>query len=368
MSVRIGVIGIGNMGSNHANYLLKNEIENAELTCVCDIDENKLNTFNQKHPQIKTFLNFEDLINSGSVDAVIIAVPHYLHPEMSIYAFKHDIHVIAEKPVGVFAKNVVEMNSIAEESGKVFSTMFCFRTDPYYIKIKELVQSGELGNIKRVNWIATDWYRPQAYHDSSSWRSTWRGEGGGVLVNQSPHNLDLIQWIFGLPQSVTAFAEFGKYYNIEVEDEVTAILQYPTFSCVYITSTGEAPGTNRFEISADMGKLVFENGKLEFYKNVQSEREFNKINKAIMDKPEYQVFEIQPKDGKMNHQNITQNFVNSILNNEPLISPGTDGINEVELSNGIHLSAWTGKTVSLPVDSELFLNMLEEKKKLSKRG
>ena len=297
MVVRIGVIGIGSMGTGHANYLLNGEIKNAELTCVCDIEQNKVNTFCKNHPEIKGYLNYEDLIGSGEADAVIIAVPHYLHPIIATYALRHNMHVIVEKPVGIYAENVAEMNKAAEESGKVFSSMFCVRTDPYFRKIKKLVQSGELGGIKRVNWIATDWYRPQAYHNSSAWRSSWKGEGGGVLVNQSPHNLDLIQWIFDLPESVTATAEFGKYYDIEVDDEATAILKYPTFSCVYIASTGETPGTNRLEISADMGKLVLEGGQIRFFRNVQSEREYNRNNKDVMDNAHWRVI------GKINDKN-----------------------------------------------------------------
>ena len=367
-TVRIGVIGIGNIGTLHTNYLLNNEIYGATLTSVCDIDKNKTETFKKNHEDIFVYEKYEDLMESGNVDAVIIAVPHYLHPIMAIHAFECGLHVIVEKPVGVYAKNVAEMNAAAQKSGKVFSSMFCVRTDPYFKEIRELVQTGVLGAIKRVNWVATDWYRPQAYHDSSPWRSTWDGEGGGVLVNQSPHNLDMIQWIFGLPQKVTAFAQFGKYYNIEVEDEVTALLEYPTFTCVYIASTGEAPGTNRLEIAGDMGRLVFENRQIQFLKNVESEREFNSKNKTLMEMPKCWNCSIPPKDGAMKHQNITQNFVNAILRDEPLIAPGMDGINEVELSNAIHLSAWTGKTVSLPVDPNEFLNMLNQKRTASEMG
>lgn len=364
-TVRIGVIGVGNIGGLHTNYLLNNEISNAVLTCLCDIDKSKTDKYAVSYPELHIYEKYEDLMESGYVDAVIIAVPHYLHPVMAIYAFKCGLHVISEKPVGVYAESVAEMNDAAEKSGKVFSSMFCVRTDPYFREIRELVQSGELGGIKRVNWVATDWYRPQAYHDSSPWRSSWSGEGGGVLVNQSPHNLDIIQWIFGLPQRVTAIASFGKYYNIEVEDEVTAVLEYPGFTLTYIASTGEAPGTNRLEIACDMGRLVFENRRLQFLKNEESEREFNKKNTETMKMPRYWECEVPPKEGDMKHQSITQNFVNAILENEPLIAPGTDGINEVELSNAIHMSAWTGKSVTLPVDPDLFLKMLDEKRRTS---
>lgn len=367
-TVRIGVIGVGNIGGLHTRYLLNQEISHAVLTCLCDIDPSKTEPYKQTHPELRIYENYKELMETGNVDAVIIAVPHYLHPEMAMYAFQCGLHVIVEKPVGVYAKNVAEMNAAARRSGKVFSSMFCVRTDPYFRAIRELVQNGELGGIKRVNWVATDWYRPQAYHDSSPWRSSWNGEGGGVLVNQSPHNLDILQWIFGLPQRVTAIAQFGKYYRIEVEDEVTAVLEYPTFTCTYIASTGEAPGTNRLEIAGDMGRLVLENRQLEFLRNEVSERVFNKENKETMQMPPHWTCSVPPKDGEMKHQHITQNFVNAILENEPLIAPGVDGIHEVELSNAIHMSAWTGKTVTLPVDPDEFLAMLDEKRKASEMG
>ena len=367
-TVRIGIIGIGNIGGLHTGYLLNDEISGAVLTCLCDIDKSKTEKYSLTHPELHIYEKYEDLMESGNVDAVIIAVPHYLHPVMAIHAFKCGLHVIVEKPVGVYAKNVAEMNEAAKKSDKVFSSMFCIRTDPYFKEIRELVQNGALVGIKRVNWVATDWYRPQAYHDSSPWRSSWSGEGGGVLVNQSPHNLDIIRWIFGLPQRVTAIARFGKYYNIEVEDEVTAVLEYPDFTCTYIASTGEAPGTNRLEIAGNMGRLIFENRRIQFMRNEISEREFNKINKETMKMPPCWECNVPPKEGEMKHQNITQNFVNAILYNEPLIAPGTDGINEVELSNAIHLSAWTGKSVDLPVDPDEFLKMLNEKIKASEVG
>lgn len=366
-TVRIGVIGVGNIGGLHTRYLLNHEIDHAELTCLCDINPDKMAPFKRAHPELHIYENYEMLLESGNADAVIIAVPHYLHPIMAMRAFACGLHVIVEKPVGVYAKNVAEMNAAAEKSGKVFSSMFCVRTDPYFRTVRELVQSGALGGIKRVNWIATDWYRPQAYHDSSPWRSTWDGEGGGVLVNQSPHNLDMLQWIFGLPQRVTAIAQCGKYYHIEVEDEVTALLEYPTFTCTYTASTGEAPGTNRLEIAGDMGRLVLENRQIEFLRNEISEREFNRRNTENMPMPSYWTCTVPPRDGEMKHQHITQNFVNAILENEPLIAPGVDGIREVELSNAIHLSAWTGRTVTLPVDPDEFLRMLNEKRNASKK-
>ncbi|MBP3361997.1 MAG: Gfo/Idh/MocA family oxidoreductase [Clostridia bacterium] len=365
--IRFGIIGVGNIGMLHAEYLVKNEIKNACLSAVCDIDCDKLKNFSDRYgDEIKRFENYKEMIKSGEVDAVIVATPHYLHPQMTIDCFEAKLHVIVEKPIGVYVKNTWEMINAAKESGKVFAVMYCMRTDPYYKKIKELLDDEELGKIKRVNWIATEWYRPQAYHNSSSWRSSWEGEGGGVLVNQSPHNLDIIQWMFGLPKKVTAFAKYGKYYDIEVEDEVTAYMDYEDFSCVYIASTGEAPGSSRVEIIGTMGKLIYENGKIYFKRNRVSERKFNETNQDIFGVPEAWEMFVPPCAGAMKHRNITQNFVNAILQNEALIAGGESGINELMLSNAIHLSSWQNKTVELPVDEDIFLKELKGKIKESK--
>lgn len=361
--VRFGIIGAGNIGTTHTNYFVANEIKNAELVAVCDNDPKKVDAFKAKYPEtIKYFSDYKEMLNSDLIDAVLIATPHYDHPQMAIDCFAAGKHVIVEKPSGVFTKNVLEMNKAAKESGKVFSIMFCMRTNTAFCKIKEMIDSGELGTLKRINWIATDWYRPQAYHDSSSWRSSWKGEGGGLIINQCPHNLDLWQWMFGVPDEITAFADFGKYYDIEVEDEATVYMRYNNgVTGVFIASTGEAPGTNRLEVAGTKGQLILENNELTFKRNRVDEREFNASNTEIFGKPEVWECKVPFAAPSPLHQQITQNFVNAILNGEQLIAPGTDGIVEMDISNAIHMSAWTGKTIKLPVDTDAYLKLLEEK-------
>lgn len=361
--VRFGIIGYGGIGGLHESYLTAGEIKNAVLTAVCDIEEKQLLKAEKKFgDKVKRFSDYHDLIASGECDAVIVSTPHYDHPNISIDCLKAGLHVIVEKPSGVYAKAVYEMNEVAKESGKVFSIMYCMRTAEKFKKIKELVESGELGEIKRVNWIATDWYRPQAYHDSSSWRSSWKTEGGGLIINQCPHNLDILQWIFGMPEEITAHCEFGKYYNIEVEDDVTVHMHYKNgMNCVFVASTGEAPGTNRLEIAGSRGQLILENNQLIFKRTRIDEREFNKINKVTQPKLEAWECKIPMSDTPKIHQKITQNFVNAIEKGEVLIAPGESGINEMNISNAIHMSAWTKQTVSLPVDPDKFYAMLQEK-------
>ena len=362
--VRFGIIGIGNMGSSHATYLSKGEIEGAVLTAICDLKPERIEWAKATLPtaaDIAFYSDYRELLNSGKVDAVIIATPHYLHPVIGMEAFAAGLNVLSEKPVGVYTKKVVEFMDAARKSGKVFGLMFNQRTNSYFQKMREMVQGGELGELKRCVWIITNWYRTQAYYNSGGWRATWAGEGGGVLINQCPHNLDLWQWIFGMPNRIRAFCQFGKYHDIEVEDDVTAYAEYPNGATgVFITTTGECPGTNRLEISGSKGKLVYESGKLTFTKLKVDEREFCFSATDAFKSPEMETINIECEGTGRQHRGITQNFTDHILKGTPLLAPGYEGINGLSLSNAMMLSTWKNDWVELPNDGEEFWAELQK--------
>lgn len=274
--VRLGIIGIGNMGSGHCATILEGKVPELELAAVADLRESRREWAKENLPEcVHIFENGDDLIASGCCDAVLVATPHYDHPRLVMEAFDHGLHALCEKPAGVYTKQVREMNEAASRSDKVFAMMFNQRTNHVYRKMYDIVHSGEYGRIKRVNWIVTDWYRTQAYYNSGGWRATWAGEGGGVLLNQCPHNLDLLQWICGMPSKVQAFCHIGKWHDVEIEDDVTAYLEFPDGATgVFVTTTGDAPGTNRFEVTLERGKLVCEDEKLTFYELDVNEREY----------------------------------------------------------------------------------------------
>ena len=366
--VRLGVIGFGNMGTSHSKNVFEGKVPKMELAAICDIADGRRKAAAELYPSVPVFETAEELYKSGLCDLVIIAVPHYDHPSLVISAFEHGLNVITEKPAGVYTKQVLEMNEAAQKSGKLFGIMYNQRTNPMYQKIREMVQSGELGHIKRISWIITDWYRPQSYHDSRSWRSTWKTEGGGALINQNPHQLDLWQWMFGMPDKITSFVSFGKYYDIEVEDDVTAFLEYENGTTgTYITSTGEAPGTNRLEIACDMGKIVVENGQMIFNRNIVSEREFNKTFTGIFGAPECWKCELPVSGSGEQHVGILKNVAKALITGSELLAPGVEGINGLTISNSIHYSAWTGKTVDVKnFPHEDFYNILCDKIKNSK--
>ncbi len=350
------------MGSFHARQLFDHHVPNAELSAICDVNSERLDWAKQTFgDRVKRFETPEQLFAAKACDAIFIATPHYDHPSLAIQALQAGYHTLIEKPAGVYTKAVREMNQVAEQSDKVFGIMYNQRTNPLYQKVKDLIESDELGQIKRTNWIITDWYRPQSYYDAGSWRATWRGEGGGVLLNQDPHQLDLWQWICGMPKRVRSFMSFGKYRDIEVEDDVTAYVEYENGATgLFVTSIGEAPGTNRFEISGDKGKMVIENGKLTFWRLRTSESQFNQEFKGGFGSPECWKCDIPIHGENEQHVGILKNWVNAILNGTPLLAPGVEGINGLTISNAMHLSAWTDGWVELPLDEALFYEKLKE--------
>ncbi|MGL6216703.1 MAG: Gfo/Idh/MocA family protein [Lacrimispora sphenoides] len=367
--VRLGIIGIGNMGSGHLKNILEGKVPEMEVTAVADRQESRRAWAKEHLPEsVVVFEEGKDLIAAGVCDGVLIAVPHYQHPELTIDAMNHGLHVMCEKPAGVYTKQVREMNEAAKKCDRVFGMMFNQRTNCIYRKMHELVTGGELGAIKRVNWIVTDWYRTQSYYDSGSWRATWDGEGGGVLLNQCPHNMDLIQWICGMPSKVQAFCHNGKWHDIEVEDDVTAYLEYPNGATgVFVTTTADAPGTNRFEITLEMGKLVCENGKLMLHKLAENERIFCKTAKGGFDTPECTVTEVETDGENEQHVGVLKAFAGRILHGTPLIAEGVEGINGLTLSNAMHLSSWLKKEVEIPFDEYLFLEELNKRRSESRK-
>lgn len=356
--LKIGVIGLGNMGSEHCRLLGK--APEAELTCVADLRPERREWAKSSLPEdVAIFEDGLSLIAARACDAVMIAIPHYQHPEMTIAALKAGLHVLCEKPVAVYTAQVHPVLEAARESGKTFALMFNQRTNCVYRRLREIITSGEMGPIKRMSWTITDWYRSQAYYDSGSWRATWAGEGGGVLLNQCPHQLDLLQWLFGMPSRVRAFCHEAKWHDIEVEDDVTAYLEFPNGSTgVFIASTGDLPGTNRLEISFDRGKIVCENGQLLRWMLPGSEAADYRTGRDAYPHPDIQPEVLETDGENPQHIGVINAFAAHVLHGTPLIAEGEEGINALMISNAMHLSAWLGYPVTTPIDEELFASML----------
>ena len=377
--VKFGIIGIGNMGTSHLKNILDGNCPELDVVAVADVNEERLTVAKEMvakaketNPEISdvaTYTDATEMLKAGVIEAVLVAVPHYDHPRYVIEALQNNVHAMCEKPAGVYTEQVKEMIAEADKhKDLVFGMMFNQRTNSYFKKMRELVQNGEIGNIRRTNWIITNWYRAQAYYDSGSWRATWSGEGGGVLLNQCPHNLDLWQWICGMPCKVDAKLHYGKWHNIEVEDDVTAYVEYPNGATgTFVTSTGDVPGSNRFEITGDKGKLVFDNGKLMLTKLAMSEPEFSKTNKIPFGWPEMETVEVEVVQEGKQHIEILNRFAAAILRGEDLVADGREGINGLTISNAMHLSSWLGKPVELPFDEKLYKEELMKRVATSRR-
>ena len=362
--VQLAVIGIGAMGSQHVRDIQK--IPGVQLSAICDLIPERMEGFSSS--KTKTFTNYQEMLNSVELDGVLIATPHYDHTPIALDCFRKGIHVLTEKPIAAHMSDGLLMVAGYQEALQKyphlqFAIMFQQRTYGYWQKIKQMISDGELGKIIRVTWIITNWFRNQCYFDNGDWRATWKGEGGGVLINQCPHNLDLFQWFFGMPEKVTGFAGFGKYHAIEVDDEVTAFFEYQNGMVGhFITSTGESPGTNRLEIIGENGKLVFEDNVLKFWKNKVSMLEQIKTSSDPYAFTEYIEMNIPfEHHGLPGHSIIIENFANAILGKENLIVPGEEGLNQLHLSNSILLSSMLHKPIHLPMNAEIFKTELEEK-------
>lgn len=371
--VRYGIVGIGKQGTFYTKIFLKCKgiLKGARLAAVCDVDEGRRKYAEENLKGVAVFSDYHEMFASGLIDVVMVETPHYYHPTIVIDAFKAGLNVLCDKPAGVYTKQVKEMNEeAAKHPDLLFGMMFNQRTNPLYIKAKELIESGRLGKLTRIVWIITDWYRPKAYYDQGGWRGTWWGEGGGVLLNQCPHQLDLFTWLAGLPVSVTAtLATVGR--NISVENDVTAYCKFASGATgVFITSTHDAPGTNRLEITGEGGKIVIEKGKLVFTENNELEPEFSEHNKVFMGSPKTKTYTYRGYDKYLQftkyppqHPGIIKNYTDYLLGKtDKFVAPGEQGIIGLTFSNAIHLAGWTGKEVRIPFDEDEFIKELEKRK------
>ena len=370
MKLRLGIIGAGNIAATHVQNVLEGKCPDIEITAVADRKESRRRWAQEKLPGAAIYCEGSELIAARPCDAVLIAVPHYQHPPLAIEAFRAGLHVMCEKPAGVYTLQVREMMAEADRHPELtFGMMFNQRTNCVYRKIKELLDAGELGQIKRVNWIVTDWYRTQFYYDSGAWRATWAGEGGGVLLNQCPHQLDLWQWICGMPKRVQAHLSYGLWHDIEVEDDVTTFVEYENGATgVFVTTTGDAHGTNRFEIQMDGAKIVAEDGRLKLLEYEQLEPEWTKTNTASFATVPCREVEVELDGENPQHVGVINAWGGAILRGEPLVADGREGIQGLTLSNAMHLSAFQGRAVEIPFDEDAFYDELMRRAATSRYG
>lgn len=369
--IKLGIIGFGNMGTGHTSNIMGGNCPEVELVAICDKNPDRCEFGKNKYPDanITYFTDAIEMLDSGLIDSCLIAVPHYDHAKYSIECMKRGIHVMCEKPAGVYTRQVREMIAESEKHPEVvFGMMFNQRTNPVYRKMYELVHSGKYGEIRRTNWLITNWYRSQAYYNSSDWRATWAGEGGGVLLNQCPHQLDLWQWICGMPVKVQSKIKYGAWHDIEVDDDVTTFVEYANGATgVFITTTGDGKGSNRFEVQMDGAKLVVEDDKLTVTEFEMKESEFTKTNTEVFGSVKTHNLEIEIEKKNPQHIGVVNAWAGKILHGTPLVAEGAEGLKGVILSNAMHLSDFLGREVEIPFDEDLYYEELMKRVATSKK-
>ncbi len=364
--VKTAIIGMGSMGSKYAAFLLNGQVPGMELAAVTRVRPERLAAMQITLPaHLPVYPSADALfaaVDAGelSLDAVIIVTPHRLHEEQATAAMKRGLHVLCDKPAGIFSRQARNVEESCP-AGLVYASIFQQRTSPAYRKIRDLVQSKKYGGLKRVNWVVTDWYRPNLYYQEVSWRGSWQLDGGGILLNQCPHNLDLLQWIFGVPSRVQGFCHNGKYHPIEVEDDVTAYLEWDSGTTgTFIASTGEAPGVNRLEISLDNALLIYEKGGLNLCILDRPELDYRLHAKEAYIKPKGTWETIPLEEGGQPYLQILDNFAAAIREGAPLIAPGQDARKSLLISNAVYLSSWTGQMVAIPNEGSAEERRFEE--------
>lgn len=356
--VKFGIVGVGGMGAAHVKIV--SEMEEAKLVAVADVNGETARRVAEE-TGAKAFVDYKQLIRKGGVEAVVIATPHYFHPPVAEYAAKHGVHVLSEKPIAVTVAAADKMIEVCRANNVLLGIMFQQRTDGARVKMKQLVDSGAVGELHRVTMVSP-WYRTQAYYDSGSWRGTWKGEGGGILMNQAPHSLDQFVWIGGMPQAVQAIAT-TRHHNIEVENSGLAIFDYGDGKVGWFyASTAEVPGGERFEVAGDRGMLVLEDGKLRHFvlEEPLSTHLKNHPTAFAAPKGEWRDVEIDAKS--LGHNGVTQQFVKAVRANDEslLVANGEDGLRSLELANAMLMAGFMRREVTLPVDRGGYERMLRK--------
>ncbi|VGO19288.1 Gfo/Idh/MocA family protein [Pontiella sulfatireligans] len=358
--MKIGIIGLGNIGRVHAKNIQDGLVENCEIVAVANQPIESMDDF--KAQGIACFDDGSALIKSGLVDAVLIALPTALHAPLGIQALEAGLHLMMEKPLACHKAEGERILAAQQRDDQIVSLMMNQRTHPCYVKIKQWIDDGALGELQRVSWTMTNWFRPEIYYQSSAWRATWKGEGGGVLMNQCPHNIDVLQWLVGMPSKIRAHCSFGKYHDIEVEDEVNAYFEFPNGATgQFCASTGEAPGSNRLEIVGDLGTVITDGNEAKLICNSESVSAFSRSTDEMFGCPETSEKVFQPLEAVNQHAAILNNFVKATRGEAELIAPAVEGLRSLELAGAMIYSSWINDAVELPLDSEAYEAAINEK-------
>lgn len=369
MDIRTAIIGVGVMGKKYAEMITAGRVRNMYLSAVVarrdSIQEWAEGLTNTNGVKPKVYTSANDLFNNpDEYDAVLIVTPHRTHPDFARRAFQQGKHVICDKPAGITIGQAVQMAKDAKAADRIYGMIFHQRRYPKYNKIKEMLEAKELGDLSRIMLVNSRYFRTASYHRSGSWRSSWCGEGGGALINQGAHILDIWQWLFGMPNEIYADIPFGKYNSFMVDDEATIHMRYKDdMTAVFMLTTGEAIWEERLEIIGSKGKILLENDTLHIWRYSSDSNEYIKTQQ-VTSRENMECLEeiIQFEKAEEPYVQMLENFADAVISNDAsiLTASGESAVNQMMLTNAAYYSAWKGCRVQLPLNAEDYEKALEE--------
>ncbi len=366
--IRVGIAGIGYIAEEYIKLFSQGKIKGAEISALSSRNYSHMKQIQDTYclQEATLFTDYEGMLDSGTIDMVMICTPHFCHSNMAISSVERGIHTMIEKPVGVFPDELENlMNHVRLHSDTLSGVLYCKRSNPAFIKLKQLLDNGDIGDLKRITWIITDMYRPQVYFDANPWKGTFRGEGGGLMMTQVSHQIDLLVWLCGLPVTLQAFCYTGRERKIEVENEVTIIMEYPNNAVgQFIASSHECPGSSRLEIIGNRGQVILENENILTFRSLQlDEKEYSVNCKEVYGRVPYteRQFNFGSIDNTVMQAEIINNFITAIFDKTPVLCPVQEAVDTQFFIQGAYLSAWEHKKQPIPADSVTFTKELTKR-------
>jgi len=356
-SLRYVVIGVA--ASIQRNAHRRAQIaEKINVVAGCDIN---VEAGQQQTTEIGCafYEDYRQMLAEVKPDVAVIVTPHPLHPSMTIDCLRAGCHVLVEKPMAIDVASADEMIEEAKKSGRILAINFQQRFRPVIEKARAIIAAGEIGPLVRTLSVEP-WFRTAFYYRTAVWRAKWTSEGGGVLLNQAPHTLDLLCHLAGMPRKVWGWTR-TLYHAIEVEDTAQAMLEYPNGAPGYLTvSTTEVGVEQRVQIVGEKGAIELVGDKMTVYRIHPSTREFMTGSTEMFAKPETVAEMLDLPDTSGAHVAVYRDLKAAIQEGRPPRADGREAIMSLELANAITLSSYSGQPVTLPLDRKAYGELLAD--------
>ena len=366
--MKLGIAGIGVIGESYLKLFKEGRIKEGEVAAVASRNTQRVEKILEKLnlQEVRVYGSLKEMLEKESLSGVIITTPHKLHVSMMKEALQMGVSVLTDKPLSSTRKEAEEMAVFAKDyPDLVKGVLFNKRANPIHKEIKKIIESGELGILRRALYEVTDYYRSHRYYEESGWRGTYEEEGGGVLMNQAVHQMDLLTWFTDLPKEVMAFLKEGSHRPMTTENDAYLHLFYEGGGVGhFITSTHESPGVHRLELSFDQGQILMENEKtLKITKLQEPEEDFSRKTETLFAHVPgtLEVKEFEPLEDKEEHVRTIENFIRAIEGKEKIQSSLEEAVKSITLVNAAYLSHFTGKKGAMDFSLEEYDRELHRK-------